>query len=144
MTTINFRVAGKPIGKQETQVNTKTHRAYKPEKTKWYYEQIQLTARNYMQKRNLKALEGPIDFRLDIILKEKLESKYIAPTIKPDSSNVLKTVEDALNKICYKDDKDIIYHEIHKWFGVKEGIIITIKRINCLGKDFYYKTLYDV
>lgn len=140
MTTIYIKVPGKPIGKQETQVNTKTHRAYKPEKTKLYFKQIQLIAQNYMQRRNLKPFEGAIDFRLDIILKEKLESKHFAPTIKPDSSNVLKTVEDALNKICYKDDKDIIHHEIHKWFGVKEGIIITVKNINCIGKDFHYRT----
>jgi len=144
MTIINFKVPGKPIGKQETQVNTKTHKAYKPDKTKWYFEQIQLIAKNYMQRRSLKMLEGAIDFRLDIILKEKLASLNIAPTQKPDTSNVLKTAEDALNKICYKDDKDIIHHELFKWFGLKEGIIITVKPVTCVGKDFYYRGSFDV
>ena len=136
---IQFKVQGKPIGKQETQVNTKTHKAYKPNKTRWYFQQIQLIAKNYMQRRNLKMFEGAIDFRLDIILKEVRDSHRIAPTQKPDSSNVLKTAEDALNKICYKDDKDIIHHDIYKWFGLKEGIIITVRRISYQGKDFYYK-----
>lgn len=29
--------------------------------------------------------------------------------LKPDASNILKSVEDALNKIAYKDDKQIIF-----------------------------------
>jgi Holliday junction resolvase RusA-like endonuclease len=139
MTIICFEVHGTPIGKEEIRVNTKTKQAYKGEKTRCYFQQIQLIAKNYMQLKKLKKLEGPIDFRLDIILKEKETSKYIAPTQKPDSSNVLKTVEDALSKICYVDDKDIISHQIYKWFGRREKIVITIKPISCLGHDFYYR-----
>jgi Holliday junction resolvase RusA-like endonuclease len=139
MTTICFEVPGAPVGKEEIRVNTKTKQAYKGDKTRWYFQQIQLIARNHMQLKKLKKLEGPIDFRLDIILKEKLHTKYIAPTQKPDSSNILKTVEDALSKICYKDDKDIVVHTIYKWFGTREGIVITVKNINCIGKNFHYK-----
>lgn len=144
MTIIKFKVPGTPIGKQETQVNTKTHIAYKPDKTRWYFEQIQLIAKNYMQRKNLKMLKGAIDFRLDIFLKEKRDNSRIAPTQKPDSSNVLKIVEDALNKICYNDDKDIIHHELYKWFAIKEGIIITVKAVNYINNDFYYREKYKV
>lgn len=136
---IKFRVPGKPIGKQETKFNTKTGHAYKPDKTRWYFEQIRLIAQAHMKRNNLKMIEGAVYMRLDIILKQNKNNPLIAPTKKPDCSNVLKIAEDALNKVCYNDDKDIIEEAIYKWFGIKEGIVVTIKPIHCIGKDFYYK-----
>ena len=130
---IKFKVSGLPVGKEEVKFNIKTKRAYKPNKTRWYFQQIQLIAKNYMQMNNLKMLEGAIHFELDIIFKK---GKRDEPTTKPDTSNVLKTAEDALNKICYTDDSCIVSHRLGKWFG-EEGIVFTVERV--IGKDYNYK-----
>ena len=41
----------------------------------------------------------------------------IYPTSKPDSSNVLKAIEDALNGIVYLDDSQIIEHSMKKIYS---------------------------
>lgn len=139
---IKFKVPGKPIGKQETQFNSKTGHAYKPNKSRWYLEQVRLIAQAHMKRNNIRMIEGPVYMRLDIILNQSKNHPKMSPTKKPDMSNVLKTVEDALNKVCYDDDKNIVESEIFKWFGLKEGIVITIipsKRKT--EQYFWYKEL---
>lgn len=50
----------------------------------------------------------------------------IRATKKPDSSNVLKTVEDALNGILWKDDSQLIRSAGGKVYGAEPRIIITV------------------
>jgi Holliday junction resolvase RusA-like endonuclease len=49
------------------------------------------------------------------------------PTKKPDSSNILKSVEDAMNGVVYKDDCQIINHHITKVYSSLPGVDICIK-----------------
>jgi Holliday junction resolvase RusA-like endonuclease len=49
------------------------------------------------------------------------------PTKKPDSSNILKSVEDAMNQVVYKDDCQIINHHITKVYSSEPGVDICVK-----------------
>jgi Holliday junction resolvase RusA-like endonuclease len=54
-----------------------------------------------------------------------LEGKF--HTVKPDSSNILKAVEDALNNIAYKDDSQICDSRSIKRYGLKDNVTIEIE-----------------
>lgn len=54
----------------------------------------------------------------------------IRPTTKPDVSNVLKGIEDALNGIVYKDDSQIVqYGTVGKWYADRDYIVIEVREI---------------
>lgn len=105
---------------------------YDPEKSRTYKQLIQLEAQQYRDK----PLDGPLYMRLDIFRsipksfsRKKYEQAidgYIRPTTRPDCSNYLKGVEDALNGVIYKDDSCIVDSEMHKWYSDRPRIEITI------------------
>lgn len=52
----------------------------------------------------------------------------IRPVTKPDVSNVLKGVEDALKGLWYKDDSQIVgYGEMGKWYAERPRIEIMMR-----------------
>ena len=54
----------------------------------------------------------------------------LRPTTKPDVSNVLKGVEDALKGLWYVDDSQIVgYGELGKWYGERPRIEIVMREI---------------
>lgn len=88
-------------------------------------------------------LDGPIAIGLKMFMKvppsdskKKQAAKLsgeIRPTKKPDFSNVLKVVEDALNGRAFNDDKQIveILPGCGKWYSDRPRIEITIQRALC-------------
>ena len=111
--------------------------AYDPAKSREYKRIVQLVARSRAPER---PLEGAV--RLTLVIyravpksasKRKagrmLEGR-IRPTTKPDISNVLKGVEDALKGIWYKDDSQIVeYGEVSKYYGEEPKIIVEVEEI---------------
>jgi len=59
--------------------------------------------------------------------KEMMLTTELLPLKKPDLSNVLKIIEDALNKIAYNDDSQIVGAQIYKKYSEtpKVEIILT-------------------
>ena len=52
----------------------------------------------------------------------------LRPTTKPDVSNVLKGVEDALKGLWYVDDSQIVgYGELGKWYDKQPRIEVTMQ-----------------
>ena len=112
---IKLIVAGEPVAKGRHRMNTKTKVSYTPAKTtkaentikaEWY-SQIGKSYGDYT---------GVV--RMDLIFafpirkswtkakkKEALRKRY--HTIKPDRDNLMKTVQDALNGLAYKDDSQV-------------------------------------
>lgn len=66
--------------------------------------------KSYSKKKKVQALE-----------------RTIRPTKKPDVDNIAKSVMDALNKVAYADDTQIVDCSIRKWYGEREKIEVTIK-----------------
>jgi len=61
--------------------------------------------------------------------REQAKKGHIMPVTRPDNSNCLKQIEDALNGIAYWDDAQICQHIMCKGYEDVEKIEIIIKRI---------------
>jgi Holliday junction resolvase RusA-like endonuclease len=49
------------------------------------------------------------------------------PTKKPDASNILKSVEDGMNGVVYKDDSQIVNIHVTKVYSSQAGVDICVK-----------------
>jgi Holliday junction resolvase RusA-like endonuclease len=62
--------------------------------------------------------------------REQMLLGEIRPLTKPDNSNILKGVEDALNGVAYIDDKQICDHDgIHKFYSENPRIEVTLREV---------------
>lgn len=149
-----FSLSGTPVGKGRARV-THTGHAFTPKKTRDYENAVKIAY--------LEANKDKPPFEKDVPLKlvlwcgypiPKSDSKkkradklygITRPTVKPDLSNVLKSVEDALNGIAYSDDSQITelcvckfyaeYPVIHVWIETPDDMLrvlpmIEIERTN--------------
>ena len=51
----------------------------------------------------------------------------IRPMKKPDSSNVVKTIEDALNKVAYHDDVQIVETHVSRFYSETPRVEVQLK-----------------
>ena len=112
-------------------------KAYDPTKSREYKKYIQLIAKYNAPKT---PVTGAVILSLKIYRKipKVMSSKKRAaalsgklrPTTKPDVSNILKGVEDALKGIWYADDSQIVaYGEVGKWYSSQPRIEVTMQEI---------------
>lgn len=133
---VSFEVIGAPVGKGRPRfVRTfRGGRAVTPEKTRKY----ELEVRNeYIKQSNYyfseeKMLKMEIDAYFEIPKstskkkKDLMLKNILRPTKKPDMDNIIKIIADALNKIAYYDDKQIIECSIRKYYSYKPRVEIDI------------------
>lgn len=130
-------VYGEPIAQGRPRFNRNSGRAYDPEKSRDYKDYVRLFA---SRNRPYVPVEGPVRFSLVIyrqipksFSKRKIElavDGHIRPTTKPDVSNVLKGVEDALKGIWYKDDSQIVeFGRLAKFYSVNPRIEIEMEEL---------------
>lgn len=50
------------------------------------------------------------------------------PTVKPDLLKLARAVEDALTGIVYRDDSQIVDERLHKRYGDRPGVAVTVER----------------
>ena len=85
-------------------------------------------------------VEGAIEFSLRIYRaipkgmpkykREAAKAGALRPVTKPDVSNVLKGVEDALKGVWYKDDSQIVgYGVLGKWYDERPRIEIMMREL---------------
>lgn len=114
---VTFIVPGQPKSKERPRMNRKTGAVYTPKSTK-------------------DAEQAVIDaFELACPLWEAtLEDCKIHVDVhyegarKGDGGNVLKLVEDALNKYAYRDDRQVIdgHYETFEHAGDRAGLVVTL------------------
>lgn len=134
---IKFIIPGHPFTKK---YKISGNKMYKNNKTRSFEEGIQLIAKNYMMKHNLKPLEGCIFLKLIIyVYQRKITvtgiNNMIFCTKSPDCTNVLKSVEDGLKNICFLDDRKVVSVKLEKYccFSFLE------ERIEIFINNFQYK-----
>ena len=137
MNKVKFTVLGEPKGKGRPRF-TKIGRAFTPKQTVNYETLIRIEyglqtkgfrfSDNAMLNMIILAYY-PISKSGSKKLIEKKRNNVIRPTIKPDMDNIVKIVADALNKIAYYDDTQIVDCQVSKFFSDNPRIEIEIKEV---------------
>ena len=118
-------------------------KAYDPAKSRDYKQYVRLIAAQ-------DAPEAPVTGAVQLSLriyrsipksmsKKKREAALagkLRPTTKPDISNVLKGVEDALKGLWYADDSQIVgYGTLGKWYAERPRIEIMMQELEEMGEN---------
>jgi Holliday junction resolvase RusA-like endonuclease len=134
---VNFTVEGNPVGKQRARYVKRGNfvSAYTPEKTRTYESLIKEAAIKAMG--SSEPLETPVTLYLYIRvpMPKSYSKKRIKaclngseqPIKKPDASNILKSVEDGMNSVVYKDDSQIVNIHVTKVYSSQAGVDICVK-----------------
>ena len=134
---VTFNVEGNPVGKQRARYAKRGSyvTAYTPEKTRTYEALIKDAAKQAMG--SSEPLETPVTLYLYIRVpitksctKKRLEAIQNGsekPIKKPDASNILKSVEDGMNGVVYKDDSQIVNIHVTKVYSSEAGVDICVK-----------------
>jgi Holliday junction resolvase RusA-like endonuclease len=144
MTELFILIPGDPFGKQSVRVSMVGGfaRKYMPTETTQYEArcsiEAMLTARNgeWEFTGPMPAMRGPVELKLQMFFpiprswsKKKQEAARlgkIVPTKKPDSSNVLKSVEDGFTGVVWIDDCQVVDHHITKRFSDEPCVIAIV------------------
>jgi len=134
---VTFKVDADPVGKQRARYAKRGNHvmAYTPDKTRNYESLIKEAAIEAMG--SSEPLETPVTLYLYIrapipksLPKKRIEACLNGlekPIKKPDASNVLKSVEDAMNGVVYKDDSQIVNIHVSKVYSSVSGVDVCIK-----------------
>ena len=134
---VTFKVDVDPVGKQRARYARRGNfvQTYTPDKTRNYEALLKEAAIEAMG--SSEPLETPVSLYLYIRVpipksfsKKKVQDCLNGseqPIKKPDSSNVLKSVEDAMNGVVYKDDCQIINHHMTRVYSTLSGVDICVK-----------------
>lgn len=136
---IRFTVYGEPKAQGRPKAAVVNGRAimYDPKPSRDFKRDIKAVAQKHVPE---KLLTGPLVLELKIyrpipksFSKKKREaalSEKLRPTTKPDLKNYIAGVEDALEKVIYENDSQIIsYGDTGKYYGDPPRIEITIKEV---------------
>lgn len=143
MTDYIFRVVGDPVGKGRPRFNTKTGRAYTPDKTAHYENLVKISFQNAYPKHDL--ITGAIDltilayFSIPRSWSKKrqnlaLDGK-IHKTSSPDADNITKAICDGLNKVAWKDDSQIIALKVYKEYSDTPRVDVIINALEEADTD---------
>ena len=111
--TMRFEVAGEVIGKGRPRF-TRQGRTYTPKKTLDYEKTIKRAYTSKYSYLSKKSLRIKICAYLEVakshskVKKQKMLDNELQCTKKPDVDNIVKVVLDALNKVAYQDDTQVV------------------------------------
>lgn len=60
--------------------------------------------------------------------KHLMEEKKLRPIKKPDADNIAKCYLDALNKIAYNDDTQVVDLQIRRFYSYNPRVVVTIRK----------------
>ena len=127
---IAFEIPGEPVGKGRPRFVRATGRAYTPAKTESYEQRVAMTASAAMAG-NLPWL-GPVKLECRAVYlhpqswSAKKKARADWKTSKPDADNILKVVKDALNKIVFHDDAQVVYATVQKRYGPIAKLVVVV------------------
>lgn len=131
-----LEIKEKAVGKGRPRINTKTHKAYTPQKTKDFEELVRW---HFVSKYNVDAEPSENAFKVRIVAEFRpplSTSKKMCMilnkkpyTKKPDIDNIAKLILDALNGLAYKDDNQVTELEVVKKYGTEHRITIIVEEL---------------
>jgi len=135
---VKFIVPGPPRGKGRPRFSRNGH-TYTPKETEQYEAKIaycyrQQCGRTFFEK------DIPLDVRISAYFpipqsaskkrQQMMRDRIIRPTIKPDSDNIVKCL-DAINKVAFYDDAQIVDVQVRKFYSDDPRLVITIQEAGC-------------
>ena len=139
MSTYTAIVLGDPVAQGRPRFSRQGGfvKAYDPAKSRDYKSYVRMIATQHAP---VTPVEGAIEFSLRIYRaipkgmpkykREAAKAGALRPVTKPDVSNVLKGVEDALKGVWYKDDSQIVgYGVLGKWYDERPRIEIMMREL---------------
>lgn len=135
MQIIQFEIPGQPVAQGRPRASTRGGfvKMYDPPESKRYKQHVRSAAIPYAPK---EPLEGPLEVRMtfyrrtlkSFTKKEEREAAdgILRPTTRPDSSNYIKGVEDALNGLMWKDDSQIVTLIAEKYYSDEPRVFVEI------------------
>jgi Holliday junction resolvase RusA-like endonuclease len=136
---ITIEIPGEPIGKGRPRFGN--GRTYSPEKTQRWEQAAAWEARRQYDG---EPMEGPL--LVTVVAKfaipkswpkwrqEAAERGLVMHAVKPDASNVLKAVEDALQGVVYRDDSQIAAVMVRKFYAPDPKVRVLIDSMDwCLN-----------
>lgn len=132
-TTVTFTVLGEPVGKARQRVTR--FGTYTPAATVLYENLVKTEYRRqcrdyrFCDKQPLRMTiraEYQIPFSASKVKKAAMAEGKIRPVKKPDWDNVGKIVSDALSKLAYRDDTQIVECTVQKYYSAKPQVTVTI------------------
>jgi Holliday junction resolvase RusA-like endonuclease len=124
---ISFIIPGKPQPKQRPRVTS--HGTYTPQATVDYERLVGWQCRSvYKGKPLTQAVKMTVRvfFKLP---KRTVKEKGDWHTQRPDTTNVIKAIEDGLNGIAYEDDSQIVRIEATKQWASDDYVIVEIEEV---------------
>lgn len=140
MSEVFILIPGDPFGKQSVRAALRGKRAmtYMPKETVAYETRCAEEAALSMQ--GAPIIEGPVELSIQLFYpipaswskkkQEKARLGQIVPDKKPDSSNVLKSVEDGFTGVVWVDDCQVVDHHITKRFSDSPCVIAIVKKLD--------------
>lgn len=137
---IEFFVPGKPVPKARARVvrHNGITRSFTPENTANFELLVKYCAFEAMQ--HAKPADGPLRMTMTMCLSppaswsNKKRTQAIEgqlwPTVKPDISNVQKSIEDAMNGVVYVDDSQLCEIHTRKCYSAQPGVRVKVERID--------------
>lgn len=133
---IKLTIPGTPVSKGRPRIGKSG--MYTPEKTVNYES---LVKHCYVEQGEGRKLEGPLKMEVDLYFPipksysqkqiELLKVQDMAHMKKPDASNCLKSIEDALNGFAYDDDCQIVEVHVTKKYTLEDPRAeVRIKELN--------------
>ena len=139
MSTYTAVILGEPVAQGRPRFSRQGGfvKAYDPAKSRDYKSYVRMVAAQHAP---VTPVEGAIEFSLRIYRaipkgmpkykRESAKAGRLRPVTKPDVSNVLKGVEDALKGVWYKDDSQIVgYGGLGKWYDECPRIEIMMREL---------------
>lgn len=137
----DFEIEGKPVGKGRPRFKRMRNfvQTYTPEKTAEYEKLVRIRFQNA----GGIITEKPVRVEIaaffappkSVRKKDKIEmlANRILPEKKPDVDNIAKIILDALNKIAYKDDSQVIELSVKKIYSDAAKVCVHIEEIDMRG-----------
>lgn len=135
---VKFTVLGEPTGKGRPRFRKAGNftQTYTPEKTVSYENLIKTEYRRQCRDFKFESTDQ-LDVRITAYYgipkskpkkTQKLMEEYkLRPLKKPDADNVIKAVLDALNKIAYHDDTQVVDLQIRRFYSRDPKLVVTIQ-----------------
>ena len=135
--TIKFIVFGKPQGKARPRFRKISNyvSTYNPKQTTEYEKLVKSSAIEQCKDKLNKQYTGLVKMSIKAYFKpnKSISKKQYNLLIgkehlkKPDSDNIAKIICDSLNGVAYKDDSQVAYLEIEKYYAEEERVEVIIE-----------------